>query len=122
MNIQFDMRNIAAALESLAAAEIDALPFGVVRLADSGVVSTYSKTEALQSGFGERRAVGRHFFDLVAPCMNTPAFRGRIEEEGRRGTLDLEFGHTGDFEDPARLIRIRVCSARGGGYWLLLQR
>jgi hypothetical protein len=34
----------------------------------------------------------------------------------------LRFGRTGDFDDPARSIRARVCSASGGGYWLLLQR
>ena len=122
MNISFDMRDLAAALQTLDAAAIDALPFGVIRLSNAGIVTTYSNTEALQSGFDRSRALGRSFFDLVAPCMNTPAFRGRMEEEAKRGTLDLEFGHTGDFEDPARFIRVRVCSAEDGGCWLLLQR
>jgi photoactive yellow protein len=118
----FDTPEAAKTLENLSPDEIDALPFGVVRLSDTGVVTLFSKTEAQQSGFGERRAVGRSFFDLIAPCMNTPAFRGRIDEQVRSGKLDLEFGHTGDFSDPARFIRIRVCSAAGGGFWLLLQR
>ena len=122
MTISFDMPDVAALLESLDARAIDALPFGVVRLSEDGTVTTFSQTEATQSGFDPHRALGRSFFDRVAPCMNTPAFRGRIEAEAKQGTLDLEFGHTGDFEDPARLIRVRVCSGKGGGYWLLLQR
>ncbi|MET0340517.1 MAG: hypothetical protein ABW252_05925 [Polyangiales bacterium] len=122
MSITFDMPGIAAALERASAAELDALSFGVVRLSDAGVVVTYSKAEGALSGFDPRRAVGRSFFDAVAPCMNTPAFRGRIEDEGKRGTLDIEFGHTGDFSDPGRFIRVRVCAATGGGFWLLLER
>lgn len=118
----FDAPNIARVLEKLSTDALDQLPYGVVRLSDEEVVITFNKTEARLSGFGERRAVGRHFFDLVAPCMNTPAFRGRIQEEGRRGELDIEFGHTGDFDDPARFIKVRVCSASDGGYWLLMQR
>lgn len=122
MTISFDMPGVAAALEALEPAQIDALPFGVVRLTDAGIVTTYSKTEATLSGFAPRRAVGRSFFDAVAPCMSTAAFRGRIDEEARRGQLDIEFGHTGDFTDPARLLRVRACSAKGGGVWLLFER
>ena len=118
----FDTPNIAHALESMPSEAIDRLPFGVVRLSAKGGVTFYSKTEGRLSGYGDRPVLGRHFFDAIAPCMNTPSFRARIQEEKRRGTLDFEFGHTGDFDDPARFVRVRVCSASDGGYWLLLSR
>lgn len=122
MIVAFDMPGVSDVLERLSADQIDALPFGVVRLSPTGIVTSFSRTEGVLSGFDPRRALGRGFFDAVAPCMNTPELRGRLEAEAQRGALDLEFGHTGDFADPARFIRVRVCSARGGGHWLLLQR
>jgi len=118
----FDDPQVVTVLEALSANEIDQLPFGVIRLSETGEVRVFNRTEALQSGYGDRRALGRHFFSVIAPCMEKAGFRERIEEAARHGAIDLEIGHTGDFDDPARFIRFRVCSARGGGFWLLSQR
>ena len=120
--VDFAAPDVARALEQLSQSEIDELPFGVIHLSADGIVKSLSKAEALASGYGSRPALSRHFFEQVAPCMNTPGFRGRIEAESRKGELDLEFGHTGDFADPSRLLRVRVCSAADGGYWVLIQR
>lgn len=54
--------------------------------------------------------------------MNTSGLLTRIERDAERGAVDFEFGQTGDFADPARFIRCRLCSATMGGFWLLLQR
>ncbi|MDO9710866.1 hypothetical protein, partial [Paracraurococcus lichenis] len=62
------------------------------------------------------------FFTRVAPCMDHPGFRGRIERALEGGTLDVEFGWTGDFGDAGRSLRIRAQSATGGGLWLFLLR
>lgn len=120
--VSFDAPDVARVLESLSQEKIDALPFGVIRIAEDGTVLLYSATEARLSGFGERRAIGRNFFTLIAPCTDTPRFRGRLQEAALRGELDFELGHTGDFDDPGRFVRFRVCSASGGGYWLLAAR
>ena len=114
--------DVARALEALSLDEIDQLPFGVIGLSAPGEVRVYSRTEAQQSGFGTRRALGRQFFSVIAPCMDQPDFRGRIEQATQQGAVDLEIGHTGDFDDPARFIRVRVCSASDGGLWLLTMR
>ena len=118
----FDDPDVVRTLEVLSRGEIDALPFGVIGLSATGEVRVYSRSEAQQSGFGTRRALGLPFFSAIAPCMDQPHFRGRIEQAARQGTVDLEIGHTGDFEDPARFIRVRVCSASDGGLWLLTMR
>lgn len=120
--LTFDAPDVARRLDQLSAAQIDELPFGVVRLSEGGLVELYSKTEARLSGFGDRRAIGRDFLRTIAPCMNTGGLSARLEREKQRGEVDFEFGHTGDFDDPSRFIRCRLCSARTGGYWLLLQR
>lgn len=120
--LAFNAPNASDVLENLDRSVIDELPFGVIRLSITGQVVLYSRTESLNSGRGARPTVGRDFFLDIAPCMDTPAFRRRIEAEAAAGTVDLEIGHTGDFTDRSRFIRIRVLSARGGGFWLLMNR
>ena len=120
--VDFAANDVARRLEELTPAQIDELPFGVVRLTTDGVVVQYSKTEGKLSGFGDRRAVGRDFFRTIAPCMNTSGLLTRLERDAQRGAVDFEFGQTGDFADPSRFIRCRLCSATTGGFWLLLQR
>lgn len=120
--LAFDAPDLATRLAQLSPAQIDQLPFGVVRLSADGKVQLFSKREAELSGFDGRRALGLAFFTQVAPCMDTPAFRGRLHAEAQQGSVDFELGHTGDFADPSRFIRVRVRSALDGGFWLLLQR
>lgn len=109
-------------VEQLSPEALDALPFGVIRLDDAGKVTFYSRTEAEQSGFGDRKAIGRDFFTQLAPCLGTPEFMQRIERARQDGTLDVMFEQIGDFDDAERELRVRVQSATGGGLWVFLQR
>jgi photoactive yellow protein len=122
IQLAFDAPDARDVLERLDRSVIDELPFGVIRLSATGEVVLYSRTEATRSGRGARPTVGKDFFLDIAPCMNTPAFRHRIAAEAAAGAIDLEIGHTGDFTDRDRFLRIRVLSARGGGLWLMLER
>lgn len=120
--IDFDAPDLAKKIEKLTTIEIDALPFGVVRLDDALRVVFYSKTEGRLSGYGSRPVLGRIFFTEIAPCMNTAEFAGRIAAARSRGTLDLEFAWTGDFADPKREIHVRIQSASDRGVWIFLSR
>ncbi len=111
-----------ARIERLSTQELDALPFGVVRLDAEGIVTFYSRTEAEQSGFRDRRAIGRNFFTQLAPCLSTPARQRLIDEARRTGTLDISFEQVGDFDDADRELQVRVISASGAGVWVFLQR
>ncbi len=109
-------------LEGMSEEALDALPFGVIRLDSEGEAVFYSRTERRQSGMGQRRVLGRHFFTQVAPCMQTPEFALRIEAARRAGALDIQFEHVGDFEDETRELSVRVMSSSDGGLWLCLRR
>jgi photoactive yellow protein len=121
--VSFDDTDLGARLDALLSlpsatgSALDALPFGVIRVDATGRVAYYSATESRQSGLRAHNAVGLDFFAQLAPCMNTPRVRGRIVEAAQRGAVDIEVGHTGDFADPDRFLRVRVVSAGGGGYW-----
>jgi photoactive yellow protein len=120
--ITIDMDALAEAVERLPKEAVDALPFGAIRLDESGQVTFYSAAEAKLSGYGSRPALGKAFFVDVAPCMDTPAFKGRIERAKAAGKYDLEFGWVGDFSDRSRELRVRIQPASDGGCWIFIQR
>ncbi len=118
----FESADLARRVEALTADERDALPYGVVKLDSAGVVEIYNSTEARASGRKQRPAVGLDFFAEVAPCMAKPEMRGRVEQARARGSVDIEIGWIGDFDDPNGEIQIRVLSASDGGLWLFMNR
>lgn len=118
----FEDPQIVASVERLSPAELDTLPFGVIKLDSSGKVSSFSQAEAAQSGYGARPAIGKNFFTDLAPCMGTPEFLSRVAQAHAERTLDVLFEHVGDFEDATRVLRIRVKAASDGGTWILIQR
>ena len=120
--LSFDARDLARQVEALGEAEIDALPFGAIRLDDKGAVTFFSKAERELSGYGARPTVGKIFFTDIAPCMADAGFRDRLEAARDRGTLDIAFSWTGDFADRRREMRVRIQSASDGGVWIFMQR
>lgn len=121
-DLSFDAADLNATLDALSDDDKHQLPFGVIGLDREQRVRFYSHTEARLSGLGDRPIIGLDFFAQIAPCMNTGSFRGRIEEALRTGKLDIEIGHTGDFSDRSRFMRVRIMSAADGGFWLVNQR
>lgn len=113
---------ILARVERMSNEELDALPFGVVRLDSAGKVTFYSRTEAKQSGYGDRPAIGRKFFTELAPCMGNREFLQRVEMALAAGTLDITFEQIGDFEDAERELFVRVASSSDGGLLVLIKR
>ncbi|MBT3070709.1 hypothetical protein KKP04_07500 [Rhodomicrobium sp. Az07] len=122
MPVSFADPKIARKLEALSDEERHDLPFGVIKLDTSGLVVFFSRTEARQSGWKKRPAIGIDFFVNIAPCMATPEFKGRIDEAARHGVVDFELGWVGDFDDPNGEMTVRIQSAADGGLWICLER
>lgn len=118
----FDEPRLALAVEALPSAMVDALPYGAIRIGEDGKVEYYSAAERRLSGSGNHERLGLDFFSKIAPCMDNPDFRGRVERARATGNLDLEFNHVGDFEDRDRELTVRVQSASAGGYWIFMRR
>jgi photoactive yellow protein len=118
--IDFDMADLAAAVDRLAPDAVDTLPFGVIAIDRFGIVLLYNRTELMQSGYKGVPPVGQDFFKIS--CFGSTAFRGRIEDARQLGNVDLEIGWFGDFADPGRSLRIRVQSGKSGKLWLFIQR
>ena len=122
MSPSFDSPELAPAMEALSRSEIDALPYGVVKLDADGHVLLYNEAEALLSGRGARAVLGLDFFAEVAPCLAGPEYKGRIDTAIARGRVDIEMGCVGDFKDPDGEYRARIVSASDGGLWILHRR
>ena len=118
----FDDDNLRAKLDAMNEPELNALPFGVIKLGPDLRVRFFSETEARLSGFGARPVLNLSFFEDVAPCMGTSELRQAAERALADGTLDLELGHTGDFADRKRLLRCRIVSAADRGLWFVIAR
>ena len=119
--VDFDEPNLAKAVEALALEAVNALAFGAIRLDAEGNVVFLSEAERRLSGF-RQDALGRKFFTEIAPCMNNPSFKNRIDRALASGKLDLAFGHVGDFGDRMRALDVRVQAAAAGGCWIFLKR
>jgi photoactive yellow protein len=121
----FDTPRLAEAVEQLSPEQVDALPFGAIRLDAAGVVTFYSATERRLSGL-RREALGRPFFVEIAPCMDNGEFRGRIEQARAAGRLDIAFGHVSDLpsgeRDVALDVRVQSSPSGDGGCWIFLRR
>ncbi|MGO3928634.1 hypothetical protein NP284_10030 [Rhodopseudomonas pseudopalustris] len=116
--VDFHDSDLARTIEQLAPEQIDALPFGVIKLDGNGIVTVFNRTEAIESGYKSRPALGLDFFLQVAPCMGQPEFRGRIEQARQLGRVDIELGWVGDFSDINRSLQVRIQSASDGGLWI----
>jgi photoactive yellow protein len=68
-------------LEASSKAQLDALPFGIIGMAQDGTVQQYNTAEAVLSGLTPARVIGRHFFTSVAPCTNNALVARRFEAE-----------------------------------------
>jgi photoactive yellow protein len=119
VNVDFNAPDLAARIEALSQHELDYLPFGVILLDRAGIVLFYSETEARQSGYGSI-PVGQNMFE-ISRCMQGD-LRTRLTRAMEEGPVDLEFGWSGDYDDPQRELRIRVQSSRRGGMWMFIER
>jgi photoactive yellow protein len=117
----FETPRLSEAVERLSPAEIEVLPFGVIRVDSQNIVCLHNEIEEREAGFALRPSLGKPFSFDVAPCMSWPHFEHRIAEARAAGSLDIRFNYVDDFEDRNRELTVRVQSAGDGGLWIFLK-
>ena len=95
-------------IESMSAAELDALPFGAIRLDRDGTILAYNMTESKITGRDPKWVIGRNFFTSVAPCTNVQSFAGRFREGVAAGNLHAIFPYRFDFEMAPRDVTVTL--------------
>ncbi len=68
--MNFDAPTLLQDLQHATPEQLDAAPFGIVRMDSAGVVAAYNRYESNLSGISPDSAFGRNFFTEIAPCTN----------------------------------------------------
>lgn len=85
-------------VEGLSPEDVDALPYGVIRVDRDGVVLAYNAAEAKLAERSPDDVIGKSFFTEVAPCTNVREFAGRFRDGIARGRVHDTFPYRFVFE------------------------
>ncbi len=120
MPLDTTSRMLTPFLDHLTDDELDALPYGIVRLHPDGTVASYNRAEAANLGI-DRPPLGQHFFRDVALCADVPEFHGRFLVGVAEEKLDVTFTFTFSCTLLPRRVMVRMYySVRTKSVWLFL--
>jgi len=109
-------------IDRMSEMELDALPFGAIRLDKQGTILSYNRTESNLTGRDPKRVIGRNFFTDVAPCTNVQSFAGRFREGVAKGDLHTIFPYRFDFEMAPRDVTVTLFySQQTGTAWVFVR-
>jgi photoactive yellow protein len=118
--VQFQDPDLLELLSSSPDAELDQLPYGVVRMNTSGIVNLYNAFESKISCLHRDQALGRNFFEQVAPCTNNFMVAQRMLSEPE---LDAFVPYVFTFRMKPTPVRLRLLrSASSPNMFLLVEK
>ena len=107
----------------LTPAELDDLPFGVIKVDKAGVVLAYNATEAQLAGRTPSDVIGCNFFVEIAPCTNVPSFAARFHRGIALGQLRDVFPFTFPFPLGSVLVTITLVHEPNTDHaWIFVDR
>lgn len=120
--LSFSDENLAA--EAVAADEeaLNQTDFGVIKVDDDGIVQFFNRYESDLSGVPRDQAVGKNFFNELAPCSNNRLFRGRFKDGVRSGELDDQFTYTYTYKMRPTLVDVRLCRSGSNENWIFVRK
>lgn len=121
--VAFGKDDIDNVLGTMTEVEINRLAFGAVQLNAEGTILSYNAAEAGITGRSAASVVGKNFFSDVAPCTNSPAFKGVFDEGVRAGNLNTMFEYLFDYNMAPTKVKIHMKKAISGNtFWILVKR
>jgi photoactive yellow protein len=121
--VEFGKVDIANTLSKMSVGEIDKLAFGAIELDRTGRILRYNQMEGQITGRDPSEALGKNFFTDLAPCTNTPAFRGAFEKGVAAGDLNVMFEYTFDYKMKPTKVKVHMKKALAGdSYWIFVKR
>ncbi len=112
----FRAADLLIELADATADQLDDLPFGVVRMDRQGIVADYNRFESNLSGLSPDRVIGRHFFELIAPCTNNFMVASRFGED----SLDEQLDYVFTYKMKPTKVRLRLLKSPASGHQYLL--
>ena len=104
--------------------ELDTLPMGMIQLDRNGTVLKFNQAESTLAHVDKKDAIGKSFFDEVAPCTKVQQFHGAFVQGVQQRTLHTSFPYQFRFRD-GRQKNVNISmfySASTDTVWVLVQR
>ena len=121
--VEFGKGDIANVVAKLSAKEIDGLAFGAIQLDASGRILQYNAMEGQITGREPKAVLGKNFFTEVAPCTNTPGFKGTFDKGVKAGDLNTMFEYTFDYNMKPTKVKVHMKKALvGDTFWVFVKR
>ena len=104
--------------------ELDQLPVGMIQLSRDGTVLRFNQTESHLARCDKQDALGKNFFDEVAPCTKVREFHGRFLQGVASRSLNTVFPYEFKFRDGRRkeVVISMFYSASTETVWVQVQR
>ena len=121
--VQFGSNDIENKLSSMDKGQLDNVAFGAIQLDGNGKIIQYNAAEGDITGRDPSAVVGKNFFTDVAPCTNSPEFKGKFDEGVKKGDLNTMFEYTFDYEMKPTKVKVHMKKALSGdSYWVFVKR
>ncbi len=113
-----------ARLPSMTRQELDELPYGAVKLDDSGTILIYNRTQSDFAGFKPREVEGKNFFTQLAVCTNNDIFYGTFRSGVAANELNTLFMYTFTYKIAPTNVKVHMYrdSASGTNFMLIVKR
>lgn len=109
-------------IEAMSRAEMEALPFGAIRLDPDGRIITYNAFEANAAGLPPEEVIGKRFID-VAPCMAVREFLQLTERVREGKAVDEVFRYVFPHHGGACVVSVRLYVTEGDHQlWLFVSK
>ena len=104
--------------------ELDSLPMGMIQLDRAGTVLKFNQTESTLARMDKADALGKSFFDEVAPCTKVQEFYGKFVEGVENRNLHTVFPYQFRFRDGRQknVVISMFYSTSTDTVWVLVQR
>ncbi len=112
---------VLEAADSMAAEELDRLPYGMIQLDRTGRILNYNAVESKLASLRKEDAIGKQFFTEIAPCTKVQDFYGRFKEGVIHESLDTSFRFHFAFKQNPRDVTVRLLySKRSRTVWVMI--
>lgn len=122
--ISFDDNSLDNALSTLDDRQIDELAFGAIQLDSTGKILRYNAAEGDITGRNPEDVIGKNFFTEVAPCTDSPEFKGKFDEGVAKGEMSTLFEYVFDYQMTPTKVKVHMKNAlnEDGTYWIFVKR
>jgi photoactive yellow protein len=111
-------------LEQMTPAEMDELPFGMIKLAHDGTIIHYNATEGKIGHKNPTEVIGKNFFEDIAPCTKVAEFYGRFVDGVKAKHLHTTFPYRFVFtKQPPQNVMVTLFYSKGtNAVWVQVRR